>query len=139
MACKVCKSCDDRPSRHQVLQLYLGGLLELRLSASIHYIHVYFQTKQGCSLDGTRSCGAALKRVHSPSPNVPGEDKADLNFIVKNFPVFPQEISETTEQTVLSTLGLFTEDWVEFKLTLIISLDLADLPFPLRKKSRGRH
>lgn len=51
----------------QVLWLYLGWLPELRLSISVHYIHVYFQANRECSLDRTRGCEAALKCVHSPA------------------------------------------------------------------------
>lgn len=54
----------------QVLRLYLGGLPELRLSISVCYIHVYFQTNQECSLDWTRGCEAALKCVYSPSTSL---------------------------------------------------------------------
>lgn len=55
----------------------------------------------------TRGCGVAPKCVHSPTHSVTGEDQADLNFIVKNFPVSPQEVSETTKWCFLGfSLGI---------------------------------
>lgn len=55
----------------------------------------------------TRSCGAALKCIHSPTPSVTREDQADLSFIVKNFPVSPQEVFETTKWCFLAfSLGI---------------------------------